>query len=162
WEGMPNGTLAKFVHNFESDVQLVAHFKLVDSLQYELVYTSNDGGKLEGDSVQLVVLNNHGTSVTAIPYQGFTFQSWSDSRTDNPRIDSNDVSDISVDAIFGVSTSIQTQPRFDLKIYPNPVSAVLTIEMTENKVFSYQILHPNGQVLKTDIAHGVAFIDMSS
>ncbi len=232
WEGMPVGTPANFVKNFDKDVQLVAHFKIIDSLQInltytssiegylegdslqtiikysngksvlaipnegyafqswsdgklnnprvdsnvvsditveaifknnqvKLTYTSSIGGYLEGDSLQTIIKNSNGTSILAVANEGYAFQSWSDGKLNNPRIDSNVVLDVNVEAIFSIATSIQENNSFNLKIYPNPVSQFLHIETNQNEALSYQIMHSNGQVVKGNILNGNSAIDVS-
>ncbi|HUH74872.1 MAG TPA: CotH kinase family protein [Chitinophagales bacterium] len=162
WEGMPNGTPAKFIQNFEKDVQLIAHFEKVDSLWRNLTYTSTVGGYLQGDSNQSVAQNENGRPIQAVPSRGYVFEAWSDGRIDNPRIDSNVVTDINVNAIFAVSTSIQNNRNLNLKVYPNPVTNILTVETNKEQEFTYQIIHLNGQIIKSSKAQGKASIDLSS
>lgn len=162
WEGMPDETPASFIQNFEKDIELVAHFKVRDSTQYNLIYTSSFGGYLVGDSVQIVIKKDNGTAVKAIPNSGYQFQSWSDKRVDNPRIDSNIMSDINVKALFEKATLILTESNLYLKIYPNPVANRLIIETNKKEDISYQIINLNGQVLKGIIAAGNSIIDVST
>lgn len=127
WEGMPEGTPARFVSTFDENIKIVAHF--VATTEFHLKYTSSIGGFLEGDSLQLVNKNESGTPILAVPEQGYQFEKWSDGLTDNPRIDKNVLTDIEVTAIFSVATNLNEKESVVSKIYPNPVQNRLTIKL---------------------------------
>lgn len=65
-----------------------------------LSYSAGPNGSLTGSASQQVADGDDGTPVTAVPDPGYGFVQWSDSRTDNPRTDTNVTADISVSASF--------------------------------------------------------------
>ncbi len=149
WEGMPAGTPASFTGNFEENTTLTAHFNKLFTPEYFLNYTSSIGGYLEGDSTQKVEENAAGKAVTAVALQGYSFQAWSDGRTDNPRIDSDVLEDVSVQAMFRTTTRLKETQAELLKVYPNPAKHVLTIEKPELKDARYMILNVFGQQIQS-------------
>jgi len=68
-----------------------------------LAYTASSYGALTGILTQSVILGLSGTPITAIPNTGYSFVKWSDTSTQNPRIDTGVVNNISVTASFGTS-----------------------------------------------------------
>ena len=71
---------------------------------YELIYLTQSTGFLQGEATQNVPYGGNGTAVTAIAYEGYHFDAWSDGETDNPRIDINVTEDITVTAEFAINT----------------------------------------------------------
>ncbi len=71
---------------------------------YTLSYFAGLNGTLSGETNQSVPSGEDGSSVTAIPNKGYHFVNWSDSSTDNPRIDTNVTANISVTANFSANT----------------------------------------------------------
>jgi hypothetical protein len=67
---------------------------------YTLSYTAGDNGIILGESIQTVSHGSNGSSVEAVPDQGYVFIDWSDGLTENPRMDTNVTDDISVTANF--------------------------------------------------------------
>lgn len=65
-----------------------------------LIYLPGPNGTISGAQTQSVAFAGSGTPVTAIPNLGYHFTGWSDGRTDNPRVDSNTVFDLTVRAGF--------------------------------------------------------------
>ena len=73
------------------------HSSLDSSSEYTnnfIVYVSS------GTSNQNIESGNDGSQITAIPNQGYRFESWSDGVTANPRTDTNVLRDVSVTANF--------------------------------------------------------------
>ena len=69
------------------------------SLRYYL--STSAGGSLTGESLfQLVYYGNNGSSITAVPNNGYYFSQWSDGRKDNPRIDTNVTQNVAVSPVF--------------------------------------------------------------
>ncbi len=79
---------------------------------HTLNYAAGSGGSVVGDLEQVRIPGLSGTSVTALPNEGFEFVKWSDESTENPRQDLKVTSDVDVTAIF---------------IDPNAVPSVLMI-----------------------------------
>ena len=71
---------------------------------YTLTYTAGTNGTVSGTSPQTVNYNASGTAVTAVANSGYSFTTWSDGSSANPRTDSNVTSNITVTASF-VATS---------------------------------------------------------
>jgi hypothetical protein len=67
---------------------------------YVLRYLSDAHGGIWGDTYQEVISGENGASVKAVPYWSYEFSKWSDGSTQNPRIDTNVTSDITVTAEF--------------------------------------------------------------
>jgi len=88
--------------NPRTDVEVVEDITVTASFleQFTLTYSSGTGGGVEGSLTQLVLFGQDGAPVTAVPSTGFSFDRWSDDRTDNPRIDMAIEGDVSVSAVF--------------------------------------------------------------
>lgn len=71
--------------------------------QYNLNYTSDENGFLEGTVSSLVKENENGSIIRAIPNRGYSFESWSDGVLENPRRDLNIFEDINVSAIYSAN-----------------------------------------------------------
>lgn len=69
---------------------------------YTLTYLSDETGTIEGEALQSVLHGEDGTAVLAVGFPPFQFDYWSDGLTDNPRIDTNVVDDITVTAHFSL------------------------------------------------------------
>jgi hypothetical protein len=85
---LPNGAL----------IGLAAYF--IPNGNVSLNYSNNSGGYLTGYTLQYISVGGSGTAVTAVPYSGYQFSSWSDGSTSNPRTDTNVTSSIYVIANF--------------------------------------------------------------
>jgi hypothetical protein len=75
---------------------------------YHIYYKKNNGGVLEGDTIQTVEYNNNSKAVTAIPNPGYQFLKWQNHNGDslsnsNPLILENVACDSSITAIFEVN-----------------------------------------------------------
>ncbi len=68
--------------------------------QYTLTYEAGPNGSISGDTPQTINHGGSGTAVTAVPELHYHFIQWSDGNTDNPRTDTNVMSDINVTASF--------------------------------------------------------------
>ena len=73
---------------------------VMNDTPYVLTYSSGVGGTLGGINPQYVGPNYNGTYITASSIGKATFINWSDGSTQNPRIDTNVVSDLMVTANF--------------------------------------------------------------
>ena len=67
---------------------------------YTLTYSSGANGTVSGSSPQTVAQGTSGSAITATPNNCYSFNSWSDGSTQNPRIDTNVTQNISVTANF--------------------------------------------------------------
>lgn len=70
------------------------------STVYTLTYTAGANGTIIGDTSQIVESGEDGTLVYASPSAGYGFGQWSDASTENPRIDENVTTNITVTASF--------------------------------------------------------------
>ncbi len=78
-------------HTIEADFEL--NF-------YQLRYLTDGNGFLTGDTLQEVSHGGHGTPVYAFPNPGYIFAGWSDGNYQNPRIDMDVTSNLTVTALF--------------------------------------------------------------
>ncbi len=67
---------------------------------YTLIYIAGENGTLDGETEQVVEHGQNGSSVLAIPNDGYAFTGWDDGVTDNPRTDENVTEDITATALF--------------------------------------------------------------
>ncbi len=81
-------------------VLLYACDKGIQTESFTIVYTVQDGGRIEGISIQRVERGGNGTQVIAIADTGYEFVGWSDGKTDVARIDTDITEDRSIAAIF--------------------------------------------------------------
>lgn len=95
---------------------------------YTLTYTAGANGSITGTSPQTVNHGSDGSAVTAVADTGYTFASWSDASTDNPRTDSAVTSNISVTATFSDSAS----PTIS-GLTPSVSGSSVTIEWATNE-----------------------------
>lgn len=88
---------------------------------YTLTYTAGEHGSVSGDLLQTIEPGASGTGVTAVPETDYYFAGWSDGLTDNPRIDTDIISSISVKAIFIRDSSNDPQPEdyFTVAVLPD-------------------------------------------
>ncbi len=72
-------------------------------MTHTLAYAAGSNGSLSGSLSQTVNDGMSGTAVTAVPDYNFSFSSWSDGSTQNPRTDANVTGNISVTANFSAN-----------------------------------------------------------
>jgi len=87
-----------FITNLTDDY--IGSQNLSLSTQYTLNYTAGVNGSITGTASQIVVEGEDGTAVTAVANAGYHFVDWSDRSTDNPRTDTNVLTNINVTANF--------------------------------------------------------------
>lgn len=68
--------------------------------EYTLTYVAGDHGSISGETPQTVEHGSDGSSVEAVPEEGYQFVEWSDGSTQNPRIDTNVNNNINVEANY--------------------------------------------------------------
>ncbi len=132
----------------ESDISVAALFEKDVVLYYTLHYSSSENGHISGDTLQTVEEFQDGTSVEAVPNSGFYFIEWSDGVTDNPRTDLQVENDVSVQAIFDISTEVRNNLLRNIQVYPNPVGNILHIANPGISSFGYRLSQVDGRVLK--------------
>jgi hypothetical protein len=98
-DGNSVGIVSEYTFNaVESDHSIHATFA-IDT--YTLTYLAGEHGSINGEAIQIVDHGSDGVAVTAVPDAGYTFASWSDGSTANPRVDQDVTADLSVTANFG-------------------------------------------------------------
>ena len=103
---------------------------------FTLTYGAGSGGSIVGTTPQTVAYGGSGTAVTAQANALFSFSSWSDASTANPRTDSNVTGNINVTASFVPNTlTITSQPSsaalnapFDVTVGINPGPATVAAD----------------------------------
>jgi hypothetical protein len=75
------------------------------TMRHTVTYEAAQGGTITGPATQVRIPGAWTAEVTAVPPSGFQFRAWSDGRTDNPRVDRNVTSDMSVTALFASRAS---------------------------------------------------------
>ena len=103
WNTSTNGSGTAFTAStaVTGDLTVYAQWT-IDS--YTLTYTAGSNGTLSGTSPQTVNYNASGTTITANPATGYHFVNWSDSSAQNPRMDTNVTSNVTVTANFAINT----------------------------------------------------------
>ncbi len=76
------------------------HKVTIEPINILLQYTTDANGMIIGKSVQNITKGGNGKVVVASGLGHYTFDKWSDNRTDNPRIDKNVNESITVTALF--------------------------------------------------------------
>jgi len=76
----------------------------VTPVTYNLAYTAGANGTLVGTASQTVATGTSGTAVTPTPNTGYSFTTWSDGSTANPRTDTNVTGAITQTATFAIKT----------------------------------------------------------
>ena len=84
--------------NVYSNISVTAQFERIPT--YTLTYSAEEGGHIEGEATQIVNPGEHGSTVIAVPDDGYEFVRWSDGISVPWRTDTNIYSDISVTAQF--------------------------------------------------------------
>lgn len=103
---------SEYIFAATTDRQLTANF--TENIMYNLTYEAGTGGSIEGESTQLVEEGQDGSSVEAVPDEGYHFVEWGDESTDNPRTDENVTKDITVTAIFEEDSGNGGASTYDL------------------------------------------------
>ncbi|MGD8192156.1 beta strand repeat-containing protein [Brevibacillus ginsengisoli] len=96
-DALPNTILFVAIDDLKVDVPVVVS-------TYTLNYTAGANGTITGTTSQTVNSGGNGTTVTAVPNEGFHFVSWSDGKTTASRTDRNVTSNLNVTATFAMDT----------------------------------------------------------
>ncbi len=94
-------------------------------------------------------LDGNTAVLTATPNEGYSFLTWSDGNTENPRTVTV-TSDTAFMAIFSPASSLQEVNASEFALYPNPAKSFATLEfeaLQENTLL--QILDINGRRVRT-------------
>jgi|GEM_PF-3845023 len=114
-------------------------FSLGTVVKYTLTYLAGEGGSITGgDLVQQVVHGGDGTTVTAVPDEGYRFVQWDDGLLEAARTDTNVEQDITVEAQFEWMVTVAT-PIFepDGGLHPGPTVDVTVNCATEGATIRY-------------------------
>ena len=68
-------------------VRVEAIFEAIPKPKYTIQYTAGANGKIVGQPIQMLAVDEETASVTAEANTGYSFKQWNDGRTDNPRTD---------------------------------------------------------------------------
>ncbi|MFO8090568.1 MAG: InlB B-repeat-containing protein [Desulfatiglandaceae bacterium] len=148
--------------NITSDLVVIAQYSVA---VYTLTYTPNpvEGGSITGgDAVQEVEYGEDGTTVTAVPSEGYEFVQWSDGLTDNPRTDTNVTEDITVTAQFDMINKVAT-PVFvpDGGFWPEEESLEVTVTCaTEGATITYTTDGENPTESDSEVVGGVVTVSI--
>jgi len=93
-------TATRSDQNITADLTVKANFAIE---QYTLTYLAGENGSIKGVSTQTVDHGGTGSRVTAVPTDGYHFESWSDGLAVAGRIDSDVTADLSVRAGFAIN-----------------------------------------------------------
>lgn len=85
--------------NVTGSIDVTAEFAIN---QYALTYASDPNGTVVGEGMQTVAHGESGTEILAVAETGYYFVRWSDGSIENPRIDTEVVTAISVTAEFAI------------------------------------------------------------
>lgn len=90
-----------------ADISVTAIFKIA----YTVEYTAGEHGKIEGETNQQIAYLKSGTTVTAVPDEGYIFVRWSDGNTNAERTERYVTEAVNVSAIFvkGYRVTYQTE-----------------------------------------------------
>jgi len=105
-DGISVGAVATYTFENITEAHTISASFAINT--YTITYLADENGSLTGDLTQVVEHGSDGTAVTAVPYDGYLFMSWSDGSTENPRTDLNVTQDITVTASFDVDSYIIT------------------------------------------------------
>jgi len=115
---------------------------------YVASYDAGVGGSISGVMSQAVGYGESGTSVTAVPSEGYHFIMWSDGSLMNSRTDANLIADKAVTAVFAIDTHTLT--------YTAGTGG--SIEGSSTQVVDYEA---NGTAVTAQAAHGYHFVKWS-
>ena len=93
-------TATRTDNSVSDNIEVHAEFKRVTDV-FSLKYSAGEGGTIQGETTQEVLVNGSGTEVTAVPDEGYGFIKWSDGVTTATRTDTNITQHLSVTAEFG-------------------------------------------------------------
>ena len=93
-------TATRTDNSVSDNIEVHAEFKRVTDV-FSLKYSAGEGGTIQGETTQEVLVNGSGTEVTAVPDEGYGFIKWSDGVTTATRTDTNITQHLSVMAEFG-------------------------------------------------------------
>ena len=130
--------------NVRNDIKVTACFR-IDTLV--LQYAAGANGSLSGEAYQVVDYGANGTAVHAIPNTGYHFVDWSDGDTTNPRIDSNIIADVTVEAGFEVITEIFVTESNAIEIYPNPATGFIYVLAFDKGIYNVKLIDVTGHMV---------------
>ncbi|WP_034061350.1 InlB B-repeat-containing protein [Lacinutrix jangbogonensis] len=169
WSGDASGTTNPFTILMDADKTVTANFSLIQ----HVLTISAPNGSVNVSPGNIGYIYNYGTNltITAIPNAGYQFVGWSGdaSGSANPLSLVMDA-DKSITAIFNTTLSVEgfETLKSEFKIYPNPVSNILNIKMSQDfnkaEVFNIQgqkVLESNTKTINvSNLAAGLYLIQI--
>lgn len=125
---------------------------LPETTSYTLSYSAGDGGTIDGETTQIVLEGESGTTVIAVPNEGYEFVGWSDGIITAERTDENIADNISVIALFelkGASLFAGGNGTIDDPYQINEVRHLRNINLYPNA--SYKLI---GNIILPEVAIG--------
>ncbi len=115
--------------NVISNIDVTANFIKL----YNIVYVAGSNGSITGSTNQSIVPGQNGTSVTAVPNEGYHFVQWNDGNTSATRTDGSSlIGDASYTATFAINTYTVTFVAGTGGKITNGAGAVSNITQTVN------------------------------
>jgi hypothetical protein len=105
---------------------------------YTLSYSAGANGSVTGIVSQTVNSGSNGSAVTAVPNEGFHFENWSDSSTQNPRTDTNIAANLTVTANF--AQTIYTINSVPVNVYVSLLTDLGTDVTSQGQIGEQQLL----------------------
>jgi len=105
--------------NPRTDTHVTAALALIAEFEinsYAVTFQAGANGTLTGTTVQTVTHGGSTTPVTAVPNEGFVFQQWSDSSTQNPRTVTHVTATTTLTASFRVANPVAPNGVFEADI----------------------------------------------
>lgn len=125
--------------NITTSSSYTANFSLNN---YTLAYVAGTGGTISGSALQTVSYGGSGSAITAVPNYGYSFSSWSDGSSTNPRTDGNVTSSLSLTANF-TANATPPQPGTSAQAQANALVALGKINQAKKiqKQFANVVLN---------------------
>ena len=89
---------------------------------YTLTYDTDGHGTIDGEAIQSVAYSEDGTTVTAIPDEGYHFVNWSDGVDTTERTDSNITNNHTITAFFAKEPAYTTFVAYHEGVFNYPIA----------------------------------------
>ncbi|MBP3320945.1 MAG: CotH kinase family protein [Clostridia bacterium] len=93
--------------------------------QTSIKYTPGTGGRIEGNTIQMLYDNESGTEVRAVAEEGYEFLMWSDGKTETVRSDTTSKKGLKLSAYF-LKDPDENSPVADMYLFTDTGEPVLT------------------------------------
>ena len=126
------------------DISVTANFSINT---FTLRYLAGIHGEISGPKRQTVAYGGDGEEVEAVPNPGYRFVEWSDGSTDNPRKETLVSRNLVVSASFSFVLGITPEEEEkSFRVYPNPVTDILYIDLPNEADRKFELHHISGSV----------------